>query len=165
MKKEWQIFINEMILHGDKVKAYKKAYPKAKSENSAAVNAIRLLKNDNILNAIKSGSDKAEKAAYQSVIKKVARKKKIKLLSQIEKREILSEIARGERKIMENSVTKSGEVVTYYRTPNANEIIKAIDTDNKMTGDNAPTQLKHEGGLNIIFEEVVDDDNDDQKAD
>lgn len=161
MKKQWQVFINEMIKHGDKVRAYKNAYPNAKSDNAAQVNAIRLLKNDNILSAIKAGSAEASKIASKAAIHQAAKKETSNLLSAIEKRTILAKIARGDAQIMENAVTKDGEIITFYRTPNSNEIIKAIESDNKMTGENAPTKLEHSGEVRrkVIFNQVRADGN------
>jgi len=60
------------------------------------------------------------------------------LLTVAEKRSILAQIARGEIDFIEQVMTKHGpETIT--RKPNPAERVKAIETDNKMCGDNAAT--------------------------
>lgn len=156
MKKQWQVFINEMIKHGDKVRAYKTAYPETNTDKSALTCSGRLLKNVDILKAIKSAADKASQIANSNAIQASAMSEASNLLSAIEKRTILAKIARGDAQIMENAVTKDGEIITFFRTPNSNEIIKAIESDNKMTGENAPTKLEHSGEVRkkIVFKET-----------
>ena len=155
MKKQWQVFINEMIKHGDKVRAYKTAYPTAKSERSALNNSARLLKNDAILSAIKSGQAKAAELAQNAAVEAASKNELGTLLTAIEKRSILAKIARGEQDVQEFAITKMGPI-EYTRKPNPQEISKAIEIDNKMTGDNAPSKLEHSGEVSkkVVFKEV-----------
>jgi hypothetical protein len=140
IKRSWQVFINEMIKHGDKISAYKKAYPSCKTEGSAKANATRLLTNATICQMIAKGAAKASEIANGLAIQAAGESEAIVLLSAIEKRQILSQIARGELKIQEHYFTKAG-AIPYDRKPNANEIAKAIEIDNKMTGENAPEKV------------------------
>ena len=55
-----EIFIKEMILHGDRIKAYRTAYPKAKNE-SAKNAACQLMQNTYIANRIKDRQEMLEK--------------------------------------------------------------------------------------------------------
>ena len=161
MKKQWQIFTNEMIKHGDKVRAYKTAYPNAKSDRAALNNSARLMKNDSILSAIKEGQDQVKRIASDVAVGEAAKKESVVLLTAIEKRQILAKIARGEYIIEEHAVTRVG-VLPYTRTPNPQEIAKAIEIDNKMTGENAPTKLEHSGEVKkkVVFKEIRASEND-----
>ena len=141
MKNEWQKFVNGVIRHGDKVKAYKDAYPKCKSDGGAKTNATKLLKNTIISDAIKLGAAKAESKGFDKAVEARSNEIAVTLLTAIEKRSILAKIARGEHRIIETTITRDGPV-SYDREPNPYEIAKVIEIDNKMTGDNEPEKIE-----------------------
>lgn len=140
LKRSWQIFINEVIQHGDKIRAYKAAYPSCKTDGSAKTNATRLLKNATICEMISKGAAKASDIANCIAIQAAGEQEAVVLLTAIEKRSILSKIARGEFKVQEHILLKD-KAIAYLRDPNANEVAKAIEIDNKMTGENAPEKV------------------------
>lgn len=141
MNKAQEKFANEMIRHGNTVKAYRKAYPSCKSDQAAKVNANRLLKNATIQLKIKQGGEIVSNLAQEEAVNEAKDEFKGTLLTSLQKRSILAEIANGDARIQERLIKYNSkgdpEIEFYYREPNAMEKIKAIDIENKMTGDNA----------------------------
>jgi hypothetical protein len=86
-----KIFIQEMIARGDRLIAYKRAYPDA-SDKSARVNACRLLSYTDISEQIRAGIVVAKKQAMNAIYEKFEGK----LTGIDEKRAILAQIIRGE---------------------------------------------------------------------
>lgn len=155
IKKEWQVFVRHMNKTGDKIEAYLKAFPKVTSRKSAATSAERLLKKAEIQQLLKINPDIQQKA-QQQVVDELAEEIKVEVLSAIEKRAILRKIASGEYDIPEFFVKRDGTVGSYKRKPDAIEIIKAIETDNRMAGDDAPK--KHEvnmTGIDAIYKKAL----------
>lgn len=122
-------FADEYIKHGDATKAYRAAYPKVKEE-TARVNSYKALQNTTVQDYIKERSDKITEIANQ----KLAETQFKDLLTTAEKRFILRQIARGELLEEYNQVLK-GELKKVKRLPNLIERIKAIELENRMTGD------------------------------
>ncbi len=52
LKPEWKIFAHEYVIDWNGTRAYKVAYPKEKSDNTAAANAYKLLRNTQIADYI-----------------------------------------------------------------------------------------------------------------
>lgn len=155
IKKEWRIFIRHMNKTGDKIEAYLKAYPKVTSRKTASTNADRLLKNEVIFNLIRVNPDIQQKA-QQKVVDELAAEIKEEVLTAMEKRIVLRKIAIGEMLIPEYFVKRDGTVGNYQRKPDAMEIIKAIETDNRMAGHDAPQQ--HEvnvTGIDTIYKKAL----------
>lgn len=146
LKPEWKKFIREMNKTGDKIEAYLKAFPKVTSRKSAATSAERLLKKAEIQQLLKINPDIQQKA-QQKVVDELAEEIKVEVLTAVEKRAILRKIANGDLDIPEYFVKRDGTVGNYKRKPDAIEIIKAIETDNRMAGHDAPQ--KHEVDHNI----------------
>ncbi|HRH83588.1 MAG TPA: terminase small subunit [Bacteroidia bacterium] len=132
-------FADHYIMHGDKMAAFKKFY-ETDNENTINSNSTRLLKNAKIKEYIKQQRQKIDEIATNKVLQELAEREAANLLSVIEKRSILAKIARGEQVIPDFISGKYG-AEEVLRVPTANERIKAIDTDNKMTGDNMPTKV------------------------
>lgn len=147
MKNEWRLFIKEMNKTGDKIEAYLKAFPKCRSRKSAATNAERLLKNTEVLNLLKI-NPAMQLEARRITLNELKKEIKLDVLSSFKKRNILRQIALGELLIEEHFIKKDGTVGKYMRKANAFEILKAIEVDNKMAGDDAPE--KHE--YNVMFD-------------
>lgn len=138
LKRQHQIFVDQMIAHGDPTKAYMVAYPKS-SENTARTNSYKLLQKTAINAAIKEHTDKITAAVTEEVTA-VAKKLSVdKLLTSHEKRAILAKIAKGRLKI-QDEIMVEGKKVKYMRRPNLYERLRAIAIDNLMTGDHLTKQ-------------------------
>lgn len=100
-----------------------------------------------------------EKEAITSQMELEAHKEGV--LTKIEKQKILAEIANGNARIQEKLIKYNErgepEVEFYYREPSAFERLKAVEIDNKMSGDNAP--MKQESKI-IVEQPLFDDDPD-----
>jgi hypothetical protein len=149
IKKQHQVFIDEMIKHGDQVKAYRAAYPKA-SEESARVNCYKLLQNTTIADAIKTASDQIRNQAQQEAVQELKEELKGDILTRQKKLEILNKIANGELEIpVKKPVWDKSQnkyvFVPMMEVPDHAARIKAIEVDNKMTGDNAPIKSELTG--------------------
>lgn len=147
MKNEWRLFIKEMNKSGDKIQAYMKAFPKCKSRKSAATNAERLLKKEEVLNLLKINSA-MQLQARDITLNELKEEIKLNILTSFQKRDILRRIAKGVLMIDEHYVRKDGTVGKYQRKANAFEILKAIEVDNRMAGDDAPEKYEH----NVTFD-------------
>lgn len=66
VNKRHETFIKEMILHGDQVKAYIKAYPKSGKEN-ARVQSYKLLQNPTIGNVIRDKRKEIADAEFEAL--------------------------------------------------------------------------------------------------
>lgn len=143
LKKEHRIFVEEMVKHGDRIKAYRIAYPKAKADATAKVNATRLLTNATISTAIKEKSQKIEAIATNKAAEELKDKIVANVATAMEKREILLRIMRGELEIDVKKPVWDREqgkwvFVPMKEKPDHSTRMKAIDLDNKMAGDYAP---------------------------
>jgi hypothetical protein len=118
------IFICEMIAHGNRSVAYRKAYPDS-SFNAAYTNGCRLLAMPHIANyirditlALKKRSVEALREKYQGQMTDIE-----------EKRKVLAKIIRGEYTLQKE--VKDGEPGTLQK-PDMKDVIRAIILDNKM---------------------------------
>lgn len=123
----------------DYTASYQAVYPNAK-KRSASVKGYNLLQKVEIKEYIKQLNDKIDFETQNRIIESRSGQQTIALLSLARKREILSQIANSEATMIEYANTKAGPI-PIDRKPNFIEIIKAIDTDNKMTGDEAPKKI------------------------
>lgn len=142
ISKKHAVFIDEMIKHGDPVKAYKAAYPNAKGQ-TPRVESYRLLKNPTIAAAIKEASDKIRNQAQQEAVSELKEELKGNILTRQKKLEILYKIACGELEIpVKKPVWDKSQnkyvFVPMMEVPDHAAMIKAIEIENKMTGDYAP---------------------------
>lgn len=131
LKKEYQIFINEMVKHGDENKAIVKAYPHLKGDaKKIRTYCGRLMKNIEVSTAINKKASKIAEIATNKAIEVLKDEIVTEALTAAKKREILRQIVEGELKV-------GG------KAPDHIAIMKAIEIDNKMAGDNAPEKLDH----------------------
>lgn len=147
-----------MVRHGDRVKAYKAAYPKATDE-SARVKSYTLLQNVTISNFIKEEADKIRSIATQEAITELKEEIKAEVLSAAQKREFLLKIVIGEyknevKKPVFNPATKKFEIVTVHEPSGDIARMKAIDLDNKMAGDYAPDKAQVDHTVNTPFSDT-----------
>lgn len=115
-------FCQEYVNNGlNGMQAYLKAYKTCKREDTAKVNASRLLTNANIQAYIKALQEKIEDETIMTA------KERMKWLS-----EVIKDIQREEIKI---KLPDSSDEILYMKNADLNTKLKAIDTLNKMTGE------------------------------
>lgn len=115
-------FCQEYVNNGlNGMQAYLKAYKTCKREDTAKVNASRLLTNANIQNYIKALQEKIEDETIMTA------KERMKWLS-----EVVQDIQREEIKI---KLPDGSDETLYMKNADLNTKLKAIDTLNKMTGE------------------------------
>lgn len=153
IKRQYQVFIDEMVKHGDQVQAYKTAYPNCRNEATARVNSYRLLQNATIQKAISEEAEKLRSIATQQAITELKEEIKGNVLSALEKRLLLRQIACGEieipvKKPVWDKLQGKFVFVPIVEVPDYGARIRAIEVDNKMSGDNAPekNEITGKGG-------------------
>lgn len=121
-----QVFIREMITHGNRQKAYQTAYPTS-SPKAAYANACRLLASPDIYAEIKEG-----RAAINAEILE-GRKEQLKqeFFSLQQRRLSLARIIRGE-KLFPKVFRVKGKTVVYYTEASPAQVLTAIDMDTKL---------------------------------
>ncbi len=125
-----QLFITQMLLHGDKARAYKAAYPAAKEERSILSAANRLLSRPEISDAINGARNRIRTEAEQELKEQL----KTEMLSVERAKELLTEIAEG-RLLTEKQVRqKDGSYETMMVAPTLGERMRAITIYLRMTG-------------------------------
>ncbi len=157
LKPEWRVFVKEINRHGDRAKAYLKAYPTVCSNRVASINAYRLMKHPEIQPLLKFVPEVFRKAQSQ-VLSEVTSEMLADVLNVADKRSILCKIAKGELDIPEHFIKRDGTVGKFMRKPNALEIIRAIETDNKLAGHDAPQKHEHDvsmTGIDTIYKQAL----------
>jgi len=124
------LFINEMIRHGDKLKAYAAAYPDAKGEALRKA-AERLMKNPIIAQQIDEVRAQVRHEAYTAAYAACMEEMKTELLSMQKKRAILAQLATCEMKVG-RYVKYNGDYIMVYEDPRPRDIIRAIELDTKL---------------------------------
>lgn len=142
IKRQHQVFIDEMIKHGDPTQAYMTAYPNAKV-TSARVKSYNLLQNVTIQSAIKEKAEKVAAIATQEAITELKDRIVHDILTREEKLSILNKIAKGEIEISVKKPVwdKNQEkfvLLPVLEPPDYAARMKAVDLDNKMQGHYAP---------------------------
>jgi hypothetical protein len=118
-------FIEEMIQHGDRARAYKAAYPNiAKYSRSAA---HRLANNAYIKQRIEEGRI----ALQREVQEKLVEEHYANLLAIAKKRVLLGKVINGEILFEKTFKTKDG-IETKHLPATLTEIFRAIELDNKL---------------------------------
>ena len=148
MKKRYQIFIDQMVMHGNESLAYKTAYPKA---TGAAIRqgCYRLSKNVTVHHSIKQEAKYIRSIATERAIEDLKEKIKSAALTAAKKREILANIASGGKIATvvikdywdEGQQTFVHKEIPVVRRATILERIKAIEIDNKMAGHNATENI------------------------
>lgn len=132
-----QTFVDHFVQSRDAAKAYMNAYPNSK-EATARVRAYDLLQKDSIKEFIENYDQEIRDTVKQNTIKE----KTIKILTTIEKLNILAKIARGKTKFKDVAIIQ-GRQVEVIRLPTTKERIMAIEQENKMTGGFASTKTEN----------------------
>lgn len=143
LKKQYQVFVDEMIKHGDEKKAYQTAYPNTKKDKAISKGCLRLSRNVSVQLAIKTESDKIKTTATEQAVAELKEEIKGNILTRNEKLILLRKIAFGELEIpVKKPVWDKGQnkyvLVPMTEVPDHVARIKAIEVDNKMNGDCAP---------------------------
>lgn len=121
-----QLFIKEMIAHGNRQQAYLAAYP-GSSPRSAYANACRLLSNPLIRGQVLE----ARSAIHSEMLEGMKDEIKDKFVSMAEKRVWLARIMTGE-KIFPHVVTRKRRPVVEYRVATPAQLLTAIELDAKL---------------------------------
>lgn len=124
-------FVTEYLRHGDKIIAYSLVY-KNESGNYAAVEsaANRLLRHPEVAQAI----DSVRKAIRAEVEQELKQQLYTELLTVQRKRELLARIANGQLFAVQQYKGKDCRTCEQVVTPTINQMLKAIDLDNKLAG-------------------------------
>lgn len=130
MKPQHSTFILEMIKHGNKLRAYQTAYPKAKGQ-SAIKAAERLLRQPEIANEIEKVTQDIRSRTVIDTYKVMKQEQEVRILSVMKKREILNQIATCEMKVG-RWIKDEGGYRMVYEDPRPRDIIHAIVTDTKL---------------------------------
>lgn len=132
MKQAHQTFIIEMIKHGDKTLAYQKAYPKCTDSESARKSAERLLRHHpDIVAEVEEATAHIRQRAYTEAYRLHTEQQKVKLLSMMDRREILARIARCEVKVCRHVKDTNGYRML-FEDPHPRDIIRAVEVDTRM---------------------------------
>lgn len=122
-----QLFIREMITHGNRTKAYQAAYPECTSELSAYKSAGRLLSNPAILDEILQ----ARAAISAEVMAGMKETIEEKCLSMARKRIWLARIMNGE-KIFPQFIRRRGKIKLEYKVATPAQLLDAIELDTRL---------------------------------
>lgn len=169
MKREYDIFVNNMIRHGDIDKATIAAYPHTADDcKTRRTYAGRLMKHPTIIEAIKRRGGVIGKVVQQEEERALAElaqeiKEELKqeyreiLLTAVRKREILKQIAEGQLEILVRKPVwdkQQGKFVTVpvMEPPSHKDRLAAIELDNRMSGDDAPQKIQTAGVFKVVIE-------------
>lgn len=133
MKTQHQVFLLEMIRHGDKTKAYQAAYPGATGE-SLRKGAERLLKEPEIALFYYETVSKIRERAFQEAEQERLKKEKDRLTDIQTKREALASIITGKTKIRKH-IRMGDRIETVEEDVKPRDIIRAIEADSKLAAD------------------------------
>jgi hypothetical protein len=129
-KPQHEVFINGMLSHGDKVRAYKEAYPNI-SPTAVRQAACRLLSYPHIRQRIDAAVAKAKEAAAKMLEEKTKERATQRLLTAYEQRVFLADIILGHMKLrrqvkLRNRVVEAEEDLDPY------VVLRAIELDCKL---------------------------------
>lgn len=169
LKRQYKIFADEYLLHGDMTLAYQKAYP-GSAKNSARVRSYSLIQKDDVRKYIQKLQDKIDRKIEQNIVQNATKNETSKLLTLFEKREILAKIARGELIIQTtkqnwNPSKRKFVVESYPTIPDHLTRLRAIDLDSKLAGEYQETPFRFKGsepgdGFSITHSVVFKDSSD-----
>lgn len=139
-QREWA----DLVISGmDRTEAYLKAFP-GSARKTAQNQVSRFGKDAGIMGYIQERSKSFSQVVEATLNQELANQKVGEILTNLRKREILAKIASGKMKT-EKIVWVDGKQKRVKCLPDFTDIMKAIDIDNKMSGDNVqpkPAQIK-----------------------
>lgn len=153
-KRKHKIFIEQLIIHGDQVKAYQAAYPKV-SEVTARKNSYRLLQNANISAKVREGVEEKEQIIKRAQREEIERLARDQVISETQIDATLSSIITGsfrqfKKVVVWNPEKKVHQTITVEVAPDASDVVAAANLLFKRKGSFAPTRLQHEAGDSFI---------------
>lgn len=142
-----QVFIDQMILHNDAIKAYKAAYPNCKKDTTARVNSYKLLQITTIAAQIATGLEENRRVVHEARRKQLEKEAQENVISEAEVDAVLSKIITGEmeqekKAVVYNRDKGKFETVTYFEKPDATQRINAADKYYKRKGSYAPSKTE-----------------------
>lgn len=129
------------------IQAYLLVYPNAK-EKTARNRIGKFLRNTDIAEYLKQKSQKLAEITQKTVEKGVqdalVNTEVGEILTTAKKRWLLAKIASGTYEYERVEITKDGDIVKVMCKPNLMEMMKAIDIDNRMSGDNMSSRTNEQ---------------------
>jgi len=142
MNKDHKKWADLVIKGVNEVEAYLRVYPKA-SKKTASNQLGTFRKNVGLMDYINKATQKMAQILETKHLEALSSVELDNILTSARKREILAKIVNGEMEV-EKYVTVKGELKKVKAKPDLNDIMKAIELDNKMAGDNVqakPNQI------------------------
>jgi len=130
MKPQHEIFVREMIRHGNKTKAYLAAYPTATGE-ALRTAATRLLNKPHVQQAINNVMQPLREKAVAELEAMATQRIKEEICSLQQRREALAKIILGKMQVKKHIRLKDG-IQEVYDDVSPAAIIRAIDLDSKL---------------------------------
>ena len=124
----------DLVIKGvPELEAYFKVYPKA-AKKTATNQLGRFRHDEGIQSYIKKHTERIAQIIETKHVETLQSIEMGNILTSAKKREILAKIVNGEIEV-EKYVTVKGELKKVKAKPDLSDIMKAIDLDNKMSGD------------------------------
>ncbi|MBL7684109.1 MAG: terminase small subunit [Flavipsychrobacter sp.] len=130
MKPQHEIFVREMIRHGNRSLAYKAAYPDAKDE-ALRTAAARLLAKPHIQQAIDAVMQPLREKAIAELEQQATERVKEEICSLQQRREVLAKIILGRMQVKKHIRLKD-TIHEVYDDVSPAAVIRAIDLDSKL---------------------------------
>lgn len=130
MKPQHEIFVREMIRHGNKTQAYLAAFPNATGE-ALRTAATRLLNKPHIRQAINSILQPIREKAAAELENAASQRIKEEICSLQQRREVLAKIILGKMQVKKHIRLKDN-IQEVYDDVSPYAIIRAIDLDSKL---------------------------------
>ncbi len=151
--KKWADLVIKGIPEMD---AYFRVYPKA-AKKTAQNQIVTFRKNVGLMAYIEKATNKMAQILENKHIEALSGVELGNILTSARKREILAKIVNGEMEV-EKYVTVKGELKKVKAKPDLNDIMKAIELDNKMAGDNVQAKPNQVAKAEEVTKVVVVED-------
>lgn len=151
--KKWADLVIKGIPEMD---AYFRVYPKA-AKKTAQNQIVTFRKNVGLMAYIEKATNKMAQILETKHLETLSTIEMGNILTSARKREILAKIVNGEMEV-EKYVTVKGELKKVKAKPDLNDIMKAIELDNKMAGDNVQAKPNQVAKAEEVTKVVVVED-------
>ena len=156
MNKDHKKWADLVIKGVNEVEAYLRVYPKA-SKKTASNQLGTFRKNVGLMDYINKATQKMAQILETKHLETLSTIEMGNILTSARKREILAKIVNGEMEV-EKYVTVKGELKKVKAKPDLNDIMKAIELDNKMAGDNVQAKPNQVAKAEEVTKVVVVED-------
>lgn len=156
MNKDHKKWADLVIKGVNEVDAYLRVYPKA-SKKTASNQLGTFRKNVGLMDYINKSTQKMAQILETKHLEALSSVELGNILTSARKREILAKIVNGEMEV-EKYVTVKGELKKVKAKPDLNDIMKAIELDNKMAGDNVQAKPNQVAKAEEVTKVVVVED-------